>query len=152
MKFLHIYPLFKYFSLFPCNLQNVIVYQEMNNTSDMATPTPYAPHWALDHREVILEWWIWKIEKMPSKSLCLMVKNIHDSQWTVSNSFGPYLRDLLSKIWQIYRKCSNSVNFWARKMFLFVFKNGSEFCQKLIGTIFMVLVRHLHAESGITHW
>ena len=48
-----------------------------------------------------------------------MVKNIHDSQWTVSNIFGPYLRDLPLKIWQIYKKCSNSVNFWARKMFFF---------------------------------
>ena len=27
--------------------------------------------------------------------------------------------------------------------------NGSEFCQKLIGTIIRVLVRHLPAKSGI---
>ena len=57
--------------------------------------------------------------KMGSKSLLLMLKNIHDSHGTVSNSFGPYLRDLLLKIWEIYEKCSNSVNFWARKMFFF---------------------------------
>ena len=57
--------------------------------------------------------------KMGSKSLWLMLKNIHDSHGTVSNSFGPYLRDLLLKIWEIYEKCSNSVNFWARKMFFF---------------------------------
>ena len=72
-----------------------------------------------------------------------MVKDIHDSRETVSNIFGPYLRDLLLKIWDIYEKCSNSVNFWARKMFFFL--NGSEFRQKLIGTIIRVLVRHLRA-------
>ena len=32
------------------------------------------------------------------KLLCLMDKNTHDSQWTVSNIFGPYLRDILFKI------------------------------------------------------
>ena len=57
--------------------------------------------------------------KMGSKSLLVMLRNIHDSHGTVSNSFGPYLRDLLLKIWEIYKKCSNSVNFWARKMFFF---------------------------------
>ena len=48
-----------------------------------------------------------------------MVKDIQDSRETVSNLFGPYLRDLLMKIWQIYKKCSNSVNFLARKIFFF---------------------------------
>ena len=57
--------------------------------------------------------------EMVSKLLCLMVKNIHDSQWTVSNIFGPYLMDLLLKFWDIYKKCSNSVNLWARKIFFF---------------------------------
>ena len=52
--------------------------------------------------------------------LCLMVKNIHDSYETVSNIFGPYFRDLLLNIWEIYEKCSNSVNFWAWKMFFFL--------------------------------
>ena len=32
---------------------------------------------------------------------------------------------------------------------MFFFLNGSEFRQKLIGTIIRVLVRHLHAQSGI---
>ena len=35
---------------------------------------------------------------MRSKLLCLIVKNIYDSHETVSNSFGPYLRDLLLNI------------------------------------------------------
>ena len=75
--------------------------------------------------------------------LCLMVKDIHDRHGTISNIFGPYLRDLLLKIWEIYKKLSNSVSFWARKIFFFL--NGSEFRQKLIGTIIRVLVRHPHA-------
>ena len=55
--------------------------------------------------------------KMPSKLLCLMVKNIHDNQWTISNIFGPFLRDLLLEIreiceigqtWSVFKleKCS----------------------------------------------
>ena len=72
-----------------------------------------------------------------------MVKDIHDSRETVSNIFGSYLRDLLLKIWDIYEKCSNSVNFWAGKMFFFL--NGSEFRQKWIDTIIRVLVPNLHA-------
>ena len=48
---------------------------------------------------------------LDSKLLCLMVINIHDKQWTVSNIFGLYLIDLLLKILEIYKKCSNSVNF-----------------------------------------
>ena len=46
--------------------------------------------------------------KMDWRLLCLMVKNIHDSYGTVSNSFGPFLRDLLLKIEE---EGSNSVNF-----------------------------------------
>ena len=38
---------------------------------------------------------------------------------TVSNIFWAYLRDLLLNFWEIYQKCSNSVNFGARKMFFF---------------------------------
>ena len=34
---------------------------------------------------------------MASKLLCLMGKKIYDSQWTVPNTFGPYLIDLLLK-------------------------------------------------------
>ena len=33
---------------------------------------------------------------------------------------GLYLRDSLLKIWEIYKKCSNSISFWARKMFFFL--------------------------------
>ena len=73
----------------------------------------------------------------------MMDKGIYDSYETVSNIFGPHLSDLLMKIWEIYEKCSNSVSFWARKMFFFL--NVSEFRQKLVGTIIRVLVRHLHA-------
>ena len=82
-----------------------------------------------------------KLEFDTEDQVLLMLKNILDSHGTVSNSFGSYLTDLLLKIWEIYEKCSNSVNFWARKMFFFL--NGSEFRQKLIGTIISVLVRHL---------
>ena len=72
-------------------------------------PPPHTGLWTIGR------WYIsdkyGKFKKMPSKSRCLMVKNVHDRQWTVSNIFGPYLRDLLLKIWQIYKKCSNSFNF-----------------------------------------
>ena len=53
-----------------------------------------------------------------------MLNNTHDICDTISNIFCPYLRDLRLKFWEIYYKCSNSVNFWARKMFFFL--NGSE--------------------------
>ena len=59
------------------------------------------------------------LSNMGEKLLCLMGKDIQDSRETVSNLFGPYLIDLLLKIWDIYEKCSKSVNFWARKMFFF---------------------------------
>jgi len=49
----------------------------------------------------------------------MIVRDIHNSHDTVSNIFGPYLRDLLLEILKIYKKCSNSVNFLARKIFLF---------------------------------
>ena len=48
-----------------------------------------------------------------------MFNNTHDGWDTVLNIFCLYLRDLLRKFWGIYSKCSNSVHFWARKMFLF---------------------------------
>ena len=57
--------------------------------------------------------------KMGSNLLCLMGKSIHDSTVTVWNIYIPYLRDFRLKIWEIYKKCSNSLNFWARKMFFF---------------------------------
>ena len=60
-----------------------------------------------------------KFKKMPLKSLYLMVKNVHDSQWTISNFLVRIWEIFLLKIWHIYKKCSNSVNFWARKMFFF---------------------------------
>ena len=41
--------------------------------------------------------------------------------WYCFKHFHPYLRDLLVKFWEINKKCSNSVKFWARKM-LFSFK------------------------------
>ena len=49
-----------------------------------------------------------------------MLKDIHDSHGTVSNLFCQYLSDLQLKIWEIYKKCSNSVKFWAWKMFFFL--------------------------------
>ena len=73
----------------------------------------------------------------------ILIFYISNSEWTVSNIFGLFLIDLLLKIWEIYKKCSNPVSFWARKMFFFL--NGSEFRQKLIGIIIRVLVRHLCA-------
>ena len=48
-----------------------------------------------------------------------MYNNTHDRCGTASNNFDPYLRDLPMKFWEIYQKCPNSVNFWARKMFFF---------------------------------
>ena len=48
-----------------------------------------------------------------------MVSNIYDSHGSVSNIFSLFLRYLLLKIWEIYEKYSNSVNFLARKMFFF---------------------------------
>ena len=69
--------------------------------------------------------------------------NITCNRWdTVLNIFSPKL-DLLLKFCEIDQKCSNSLNFWARKMVFFI--NGSEFRQKLIGAIIRVLVRHLRA-------
>ena len=38
-----------------------------------------------------------------------MIKNIADSQWTVSNIFGPFLIDLLLKIWEIYKQAEAEV-------------------------------------------
>ena len=35
-----------------------------------------------------------KIFQMDSKLPCLMVKNMHDSHWTVSSSLCPYFRGL----------------------------------------------------------
>ena len=39
--------------------------------------------------------------------------------WYYCKHFSPIFEDLLLKIWEIYQRCSNSVNFWARKMFFF---------------------------------
>ena len=47
------------------------------------------------------------------------------------------LKDLLLKILEMYEKCNNSVNVWAREMFFFSMD------QKWIGAIIRVLVRHL---------
>ena len=44
-----------------------------------------------------------------------MLNNTQDRSDTVSYIFHPYLRDLLLKFGEIYWKCSNSVNFWARR-------------------------------------
>ena len=41
---------------------------------------------------------------MGLKFVCLMVRNIKDSHGSISNIFSPYLRDLLLKIIQIYKK------------------------------------------------
>ena len=48
-----------------------------------------------------------------------MFNNNHDRCDTISNIFHSYFGDFLMKFWEIYQKCSNSVNFWARKMFFF---------------------------------
>ena len=54
-----------------------------------------------------------------------MDKNIEDDHETFSNSYNSYLRDSLLEILDIYEKYSYLVNFWGRKIFLFL--NGSEF-------------------------
>ena len=56
---------------------------------------------------------------MDWRLFCLMVKYIHDSHGTVSNSFGPFLRDLQLKIEEIYEKCSNLVSFELEKCSFF---------------------------------
>ena len=40
---------------------------------------------------------------MGSKLLCVMVKSMNDSHGTVINSFGPFFKDLLLKISEIYK-------------------------------------------------
>ena len=47
-----------------------------------------------------------------------MFNNTHDRFNTFRNIFRPYLSNLLLKFWEIYEKCFNSVNFWARIFFL----------------------------------
>ena len=72
-----------------------------------------------------------------------MFKNTDDMCDAVSNIFCPYFKDLPSKILRdLQKQCLDSVNFRARKMLFF--SNGSEFRQKLIGTIIRVAVRHIH--------
>ena len=67
-----------------------------------------------------------------------MLKNINDSHGTVSNSFSPYLRDLLLKFERFPKNALTQSIFELEKCF---FLNGSEFRQKLIGTIIRVQVR-----------
>ena len=81
--------------------------------------------------------------------LCIMVKDINDSPGTVLNTFGPYLRDLLLKIWE---NIKNALTQWIFQLEKCVFLNGSEFCQKLIVTIIRVLVRDLCEYSSIKQW
>ena len=50
--------------------------------------------------------------------------------------------------WDIFKKCSNFVSFWARKMF-FVCLNRSKFHQKSIGFIIRGLVRKFRAQFAI---
>ena len=49
-----------------------------------------------------------------------MVKVIHDIHGTVPNICGPFLKDLLLKIWEAYEYCLNSVNFGAEIFFKWV--------------------------------
>ena len=51
-------------------------------------------HWTLEHREVILNYQIWKILKMGFKVIMLKTCMVNNSHKTVSKNFGPYLRDL----------------------------------------------------------
>ena len=66
-----------------------------------------------------------EILKIDLKLYCLMFNITHDGCDTVSTIFRTYLSDLLLKFLEIYEKCSNSVNFWARKVFFF--KTGQNF-------------------------
>ena len=56
--------------------------------------------------------------------LCLMVENIHDSQWIVSDIFGPYLIDLL---WKIYKNALTLPIFELEKYSFF--KMGQNFAR-----------------------
>ena len=82
---------------------------------------------------------------MGLKCLCLMVKDIHDSHGTVSNIFGPYLRDLLLKIWEIYKKNALTLSVFEQEKCFF----RSKFCQKSIGTIIRGLVQNPRELSAI---
>ena len=52
---------------------------------------------------------------------------------TISNIFVTDISNFLMKFWEISKKCSNFVNFRAKKMFFFL--NRSEFHQKKIGSV-----------------
>ena len=52
---------------------------------------------------------------------------------TISKIFVTDFSDFLMKFWEISKKCSNFVNFRAKKMFFFL--NRSEFHQKKIGSV-----------------
>ena len=81
---------------------------------------------------------------MGKNLLCLPVKNILDSHRYVSHISSPYLIDLLLKILEIYKKNALTWSIFELQKCSF-FLNGSEFRQKLIGTIIRGLVRHLRA-------
>ena len=56
---------------------------------------------------------------MASTLLCLMGKNIHDSQWNLSNIFGPCLIDLLLQILEITKNALTRSVFELEKCFFF---------------------------------
>ena len=85
--------------------------------------------------------------KMGSMLLCVLFKNIQVSCDTISNIFVPFLRDFYKKFKRFTENALALSNFELKNVC--VCFNGSEFCQKLIATITIVLVRHLCAKSDI---
>ena len=113
-------------------------------------PDPPPPHWALDPREVILKSQILKFWKL-AKS--------YNVWWLTTLMIVVILfQTFFVHIWEIYywnfeRFIQNALTrsvFELEKCSFFL--NGSEFRQKLIGTIIRVLVRHLRSKSGIKQW
>ena len=97
-------------------------------------------HWALDPREVILKSQIWKIWKLAKSynvwclTTLMMVVILFQTSfahiWEIYyRNFEGFIKNALTRSIFELEKCS-------------FFLNGSEFRQKLIGTIIRVLVRH----------
>ena len=67
-----------------------------------------------------------------------MVKYIHNSNGTISNSFTPYLGDLLPTVSEVYK---NDLT----RSIIELDNNWSEFHQKLIGFLIRMLIQHISA-------
>ena len=107
------------------------------------SPPPPTPHWALDPREVILKCQMLKIWKLAKSynvwCLTILIRVVILLQTSFAHIceinygyFEGFIKNSLTRSIFELEKCS-------------FFLNGSKFRQKLIGTMFRVLVRHLRA-------